>query len=266
MNLIDKEDSLKQYLKELGRVAVAYSSGVDSTYLLKIAHDVLGDNAIAVTASANFIPKRELKESSAFCKQENIRQIIFVVEADETFKSNPIDRCYHCKKKLFTKMKEIALKNQINDVVEGSNMNDLDDYRPGMRALEELQIKSPLRVAELFKDEIRELSKKNNLPTWSKPSFACLASRFVYGESITDEKLLMIEQAENFLYNLNFKQFRVRIHQNLARIEILPADFNKMIDIREEVVEKLKAIGFDYVTLDLQGFRSGSMNLNKPST
>ena len=259
-----KEENLKKYLRELGRVAVAYSSGVDSTYLLKIAHDVLNENAIAITASANFFPKRELTESKNFCRSENIHQIIFSVDSNdiENFNDNPINRCYYCKKNLFTKIKEIAAKNNFEHVIEGSNMDDLNDYRPGLKALEELKIKSPLRVANLYKNEIRELSKKINLSTWNKSSFACLASRFVYGEKISDEKLLMVERAEEFLRRNNFKQFRVRVHQNLARIEILSDEFEKIFLIREEVVKNFKQIGFEYISLDLQGYRTGSMNLN----
>ena len=266
----NKEENLKKYLNELGKVAVAYSSGVDSTYLLKTAHDVLRDNAIAITASANWFPKRELKEATNFCRNENIRQIIFVIDASEIegFSKNPINRCYICKKNLFTKIKEIAAKNNIENVIEGSNMDDLADYRPGLKALEELQIKSPLRQVELFKDEIRELSKEKDLPTWDKPSFACLASRFVYGEIISDEKLSMIERAEELLRIKNFKQFRVRIHDKNARIEILPDEFEKIIQpsIREEIISEFKNFGFEFISLDLQGYRTGSMNINLNET
>ena len=260
----EKFQNLKSYLLELESVAVAFSSGVDSTFLLKTAHDILGDKVIAVTASSNLFPSRELRESTEFCKTEGIKQIIFSVDelSIEGFQNNPANRCYLCKKNIFTKIKEIAAKNNIANVVEGSNMDDNGDYRPGLQAIAELEIKSPLRHAKLFKSEIRELSKELNLPTWNKPSFACLASRFVYGEMITEDKLSMVDQAEEFLRSKGFKQFRVRIHDKIARIEILPTDFEKIIqsDLREELVNKFKNYGFQYVSLDLQGYRTGSMN------
>ena len=262
--LSEKYENLKKYLQELGSVAVAFSSGVDSTFLLKTAHDVLGDKAIAITASSNLFPQRELKESSAFCKTENIRQVIFNVDelAIEGFRDNPKNRCYLCKHTLFTKIKDIAAKNKLAFVAEGSNMDDNGDYRPGLQAIAELDIKSPLRHAELYKQEIRELSKELGLPTWDKPSFACLASRFVYGETISEEKLNMVDRAEDLLRSKGFKQFRVRIHDTIARIEILPSEFEKIMrsDIRQDIVQKFKEYGFKYVSLDLQGYRTGSMN------
>ncbi|MBQ6006289.1 MAG: ATP-dependent sacrificial sulfur transferase LarE [Selenomonadaceae bacterium] len=259
---LQKADKLKSYLRELGRVAVAYSGGVDSTFLLKVAHDVLGDNVLALTAASKFIPRRELDETIKFCAENKIRQIIF--EADVLniagVKENPVDRCYLCKRELFKNFLRIAEENKISIVVEGSNMDDTSDYRPGMKALAELQIKSPLQVAELYKSEIRALSREMNLPTWSKPSMACLASRFVYGETLTEKNLSMVEAAEEFLLQAGFKQFRVRVHGKIARIEILPEEFNRLLKIREEISARFKALGFDYVTLDLQGYRTGSMN------
>ena len=263
--MLSKFEDLKKYLTELKSVAVAFSGGVDSTFLLKVAHDILGENVIAVTAESKAFPQRELEETKNFCRAEGIKQIIFDSSEiiKEIFRQNPKNRCYICKRGIFEKILSIAAENKICHVVEGSNMDDSGDYRPGMQAIAELKIKSPLRHANLYKNEIRALSQKLNLQTWDKPSFACLASRFVYGEEINAEKLSMVERAEKFLHDNDFKQVRVRVHGNIARIEILPDDFDKLLNknFREKVFTTLKSYGFDYVTLDLQGYRSGSMNL-----
>lgn len=263
-NAEKKLEKLKEYLKSLHSVAVAFSSGVDSTFLLKVAHDVLGDKVIAVTAESCSFPKRELNEAKEFCKKEQIQHVICKSEELEIegFCQNPKNRCYLCKKELFQKIQEIAKEYDLESIAEGSNMDDNGDYRPGLQAVAELGIKSPLRYAELSKAEIRYLSQKLGLPTWDKQSFACLSSRFVYGETISEEKLKMVDQAEQLLLDLGFHQVRVRIHDKMARIEVMPEEFSKLIEeeCREKVVSKLKEYGFTYVSMDLAGYRTGSMN------
>lgn len=259
-----KMEFLEEYLGKLGSIAVAFSSGVDSTFLLKTAHRVLGEKVIAVTAQSDSFPKRELEEAREFCQKEGIHQIIFESKELELegFCQNPPNRCYLCKRAFLEKVKEIAGENHRNYVVEGSNVDDEGDYRPGMQAVAELNIKSPLREARLTKGEIRLLSRNLGLDTWEKPSFACLSSRFPYGETITKEKLAMVEQGEQLLLELGFSQFRVRIHARMARIEVLPEDFSRLIqeEIRNQIIEKFREYGFTYVAMDLVGYRTGSMN------
>lgn len=264
----EKYKRLQEYLASLGSIAVAFSGGVDSALLMKAAQEVLGDRTMAVTASASSFPKRELREAEQFCKQNGIKQVVY--EFDELnvdgFRQNPPNRCYLCKHALFEEIRNIAWENGMQEVAEGSNLDDCRDYRPGLVAVKELGVKSPLREAGLTKEEIRTLSKRLGLPTWDKQSFACLASRFVYGESITQEKLQMVDKAEQMLLDKGFHQVRVRVHGNMARIEVLPEELERLVEpmMREQMFGFCKNLGFSYVTLDLGGYRTGSMNETIP--
>ncbi len=263
-DLNEKLERLKGLIREAGSLAVGFSGGVDSSFLLATAHEVLGEKAIAVTAMDHSVPERELKEAEAFCKERGIRQIVtrFDPLKIDGYRNNTPDRCYFCKKEIFSEIQKIAAENGIAYAAEGSNTDDLGDYRPGLKAIEELGVKSPLREAGLSKSDIRMLSKAMGLPTWSKPAYACLASRFVYGEEITEEKLRMIDRAEQFLIEQGFLSERVRLHGKMARIEVPADDIPRLAseEMREAVCTKFREIGFLFVTLDLQGYRTGSMN------
>lgn len=262
--LLDKYDRLKDYLASFGSVAVAFSSGVDSTFLLYAAKEALGDHAIAVTASSCSFPERELKEAKEYCSRMGIRH--FVIKSEELeiegFSHNPKNRCYLCKHELFEKIGALAKEQGINEIAEGSNLDDNGDYRPGLQAVAELGVKSPLRHIGFTKQEIRELSQYLNIPTWNKQSFACLSSRFPYGDLINEKKLKMVDRAEQLLLDMGFHQLRVRIHGDVARIELLPDEFPKFMEekTRLSVYKKFKEYGFSYVTLDVLGYRMGSMN------
>lgn len=259
-----KYNKLKDHLASLGSLAVGFSGGVDSAFLLAAAHEALGDSLIAVTARSHFVPESDLDEAIAFCKERGIRHFIVDLDplANDTIRSNPADRCYHCKKIEFGAIMDKAREHGIEYVADGSNADDRNDYRPGARAVGELGIVSPLQEAGLTKAEIRELSKSMGLPTWKKPSAACLASRIPYGEELTREKLARVDAAESFIRSLGFTNLRVRSHGDLARIELAPEETGRMADddLRKTVSAKLKELGFTYVTVDLEGYRMGSLN------
>jgi uncharacterized protein len=260
----DKLDKLKFSLKALDSLIIAFSGGVDSTFLVKAAHDVLGDRVLAVTARSSTYPEREFNEAVKFASDYGIPHRVILSEELEVegFSDNPLNRCYLCKQELFQKIKQLAVKEGFKNVAEGSNHDDLGDYRPGLQAIAELGIISPLRDAGLTKDEIRLLSKEMGLKTWDKPSFACLSSRFPYGEKITTEKLQMVDKAEQYLLDLGFRQVRVRHHGEMARIEVSTGERSKFFDaeLMDKVYEEFKKIGFAYTALDLKGYRTGSMN------
>ena len=259
-----KYENLQGILKRMKRVLVAFSGGVDSTFLLKVARDVLGNDVLAVIASSATYPEREQQEALRIAEDLKVRyKVIHTKELDDPqFRNNPPERCYFCKKELFSRLKEIAAKEKFPYVCDGSNFEDAFDFRPGFKAAEELDVHSPLKEARLGKNEIRILSKRLGLSTWDKPAMACLSSRFPYFSPIDNASLRQIDQAEEFLRAKGFSQLRVRHHGQMARIEIDPKDFSMIMEkqAREDIVEGLKKMGYLYVTLDLAGYRTGSMN------
>ncbi|WP_432663563.1 ATP-dependent sacrificial sulfur transferase LarE [Wukongibacter baidiensis] len=258
----EKYSNLIDYLKTLDKVVLAFSGGVDSTFLLKAAKEALGENIKAVTILSPYIPKWEVEEAKELVKELNVEYEIVEVPIIDEIKSNPEDRCYLCKKAVFSMIQDIAKKEGYNYVIDGTNFDDLGDYRPGLKALGELDVKSPLLECELTKAEIRSLSKELGLNTWDKPPYACLLTRIPYGNELKVEDFEKIEEAEKYMMSIGFRAVRVRCHGDLARIEVNKEDRVKLFEekILDEISCKLKEFGFSYVTMDLEGYRVGSFN------
>ena len=269
MDTEEKLRKLRDNIKALESVVVAFSGGVDSSLVAKVCYDVLGDKALAITARSETYPAYEYEEAQNIAKEIGIRHM--TIDTSELgikgFAENPPNRCYFCKSELFGKLKELAKEKGYKNVADGANLDDTGEYRPGLDAAKELEVRSPLKESGLRKADIREISKYLKLPNWNKPSYACMSSRFPYGQSITEEKLTIVAAAENYLRSIGLKQFRVRHHDTIARIEVLPEDIPLLLQDgkRTEIVRKFKEIGYKYITLDMEGYRSGSMNevLNK---
>lgn len=259
-----KREKLLKYIRGLDSLLVAFSGGVDSTFLLALAQQALGSSVIAVTADSVIYPSGELVEARKFTEQEGITHIILPFDAIQMkeFKENSPDRCYFCKKSLFDKLLKLAKKKDLKYVAHAANIDDMNDFRPGQKAADEMGIIAPLVQAEMSKEEIRFLSQDMGLSTWDKPSMACLASRLPYGESITEDVLKMIDEAEIFLSKQGFRQYRVRLHKDVARIEVEQSEIKRIMkeQMRTLIVNKLRDIGFHYIAVDLEGFVSGSMN------
>ena len=262
---MEKMKKLKEYLESMGKIAVAFSGGVDSSFLLKAARDILGkDNVLAITIESSFNPIQEIEEAQEAAQDWDVQflKLRLDVFAIKGIEHNPTDRCYICKTGIFENVIKAAKDRGFEVVVDGTNADDEGDYRPGMKALAELGVKSPLKECGFTKADIRQLSKEQNVYTWNKPSKACLASRIPYGETITEEKLRRVEKAEDYLIKLGFVQLRVRCHGNLARVELSPDEMQKVFDLAlmEQISNEFKKIGFSYTALDLKGYRTGSLN------
>lgn len=269
MSLDNKFKALQALLREMNQVVVAFSGGVDSTFLLKVAADTLGtQKVIALTATSPTYPEFEFRQACELARDIGVEQI--VIESNELeipgFADNPPRRCYHCKHELFSLCLKQATARGFKTVLDGSNLDDLADYRPGRDAIKELQVRSPLLEAQLTKEDIRQLSRRLKLRTWDKQAFACLSSRFPYGTKITAERLHQIDRCETFLRENGFRNYRVRYHDEIARIEVAPQEIEQLLDceLRERLVSAFKDAGFTFITLDLQGYRTGSMNATLP--
>lgn len=260
---MDKLSKLKKILKGMRSVVIAYSGGLDSTFLLKVAFDTLGKaNVLAVTARSETYPKSEYEEASLIVKMIGARHIAIKTKELEIrhFKSNPVNRCYYCKRELFKELDRIRAKRGMGYLLDGANYDDLKDVRYGTIAAKELGVKSPLVDAGFTKADIRRYSKRLHLPTWNKPALACLASRVPFHTAINVKDLNRIDKAEAYLRGLGFKQVRVRLHDEIARLELLPVDLKKAVRLKSAITGKLKGFGFTYVALDLAGYRTGSMH------
>ncbi|MDP2886599.1 MAG: ATP-dependent sacrificial sulfur transferase LarE [Ignavibacteria bacterium] len=260
-----KHDHLKNILREMGSVAVGFSGGIDSTLLIRVSTDTLGKKALAVIGRSETYPTREFEEAIQLATSFGSRyRVVNTEETDNLkFKENPPDRCYFCKTELFGKLNVIAKEEGMRWIADGTILDDLGDFRPGMRAKSEQEVRSPLLEAGFTKSDVRSLARALGIPTWDKPSFACLSSRFPYGHGITKENLMKVDAAETFMRDLGFRFFRVRHHDDkTARLEVGPQEINRLFDssLREKIVSHFKSLGFAYVTLDLQGYRTGSMN------
>ena len=262
MSLDDKLRDLKSRIREKGRLLISYSGGVDSSLLAKLAHDVLGEGAVAVILDSEIYPRSELEEAVALAESIGLRVRVerFSIIEDRAFTKNPANRCYICKKKSSAILKRVALEEDISCIADGVNSDDLNDYRPGIAACSEEGIWHPFVDSGITKKDIRTLAQDMGLPVWDKPSSACLASRIPYTDKITREGLRMVEEGEDYLKSLGFSQLRVRVKGKTARIELEEQELEKALLRREEIVKQLKSIGFEYVSLDLEGYRSGSSN------
>lgn len=254
----DRYNELIKYIKGLEKIVVAFSGGVDSTFLLKAAVDALGENVLAVTIVTPYIPKWEIEEAQSICNLIGIKHRIIPFEMIEEIRYNPEDRCYLCKRAIFLRINDLAQKEGYKYVVDGTNYDDIYEYRPGIKALEELEVISPLKECKITKEEIRKLSKYKKLPTWNKPAYACLLTRLPYGEEVKEEIFSKIEGAETVLMEFGYKAVRVRTHGDIARIELNREDTKSLINSEnlDKISNRIHRLGFKYVTLDIDGYKS----------